>query len=159
MQTFINLTEAYKLPKHVGTATHPTSSSSTSREHLSMTSNSQSPRSTTSSATSNTQSARSSLSSVSPLPAPNQLVDTSEDEEDREEDREEEEEEEAHIHVQEPKIPLMNTDTIERVKKRGRATETTLISSEYLYSQSLASAQRPLPKRKSSVSYAGLSKK
>jgi hypothetical protein len=86
------------------------------------------------------------------------LVDTSEDEEDREEE-EEEEEEEAHIHVQEPKIPLMNTDTIERVKKRGRATETTLISSEYLYSQSLASAQRPLPKRKSSVSYAGLSKK
>ena len=151
------MTEAYKLPKHVGTATHPTSSSSTSREHLSMTSNSQSPRSTMSSATSNTQSARSSLSSVSPLPAPNQLVDTSEDEEDREE--EEEEEEEAHIHVQEPKIPLMNTDTIERVKKRGRATETTLISSEYLYSQSLASAQRPLPKRKSSVSYAGLSKK
>ena len=149
------MTEAYKLPKHAGTATHPTSSSSTSREHLSMTSNSQSPRSTTSSATSNTQSARSSLSSVSPLPAPNQLVDTSEDEE----DREEEEEEEAHIHVQEPKIPLMNTDTIERVKKRGRATETTLISSEYLYSQSLASAQRPLPKRKSSVSYAGLSKK
>ena len=67
-----------------------------------------------SSATSNSQSARSSLSSVSPLPAPNQLVDTSEDEEDREE---EEEEEEAHIHVQEPKIPLMNTDTIERVKK------------------------------------------
>ena len=122
-----------------------------------MTSNSQSPRSTMSSATSNTQSARSSLSSVSPLPAPNQLVDTSEDEEDREE--EEEEEEEAHIHVQEPKIPLMNTDTIERVKKRGRATETTLISSEYLYGQSLASAQRPLPKRKSSVSYAGLRKK
>ena len=112
-----------------------------------------------SSATSNSQSARSSLSSVSPLPAPNQLVDTSEDEEDREEDREEEEEEEDHIHVQEPKIPLMNTDTIARVKKRGRATETTLISSEYLYSQSLASAQRPLPKRKSSVSYAGLSKK
>ena len=69
-----------------------------------------------SSATSNSQSARSSLSSVSPLPAPNQLVDTSEDEEDREEDREEEEEE-AHIHVQAPKIPLMNKDTIERVKK------------------------------------------
>ena len=106
-----------------------------------------------SSATSSSQSARSSLSPVSPLPAPNQLVDTSEDEEEREE------EEEAHIHVQEQKIPLMNTDTIQRVKKRGRATETTLISSEYLYSQSLASAQRPLPKRKSSVSYAGLSKK
>ena len=102
---------------------------------------------------SSSQSARSTTSSATPLPAPTHEVDSSEDEQDREE------EEEAHIHVQEQKIPLMNTDTIERVKKRGRATETTLISSEYLYSQSLASAQRPLPKRKSSVSYAGLSKK
>ena len=66
-----------------------------------------------SSATSNSQSSRSTPSSACPLPVPTQMVDSSDDEE----DRKEEEEEEAHIHVQEPKIPLMNTDTIERVKK------------------------------------------
>ena len=60
-------------------------------------------------------SARSTTSTATPLRAPTHEVDSSEDEQDRNE-------EESHIHVQEQKIPLMNTDTIQRVEN-GEGTQ------------------------------------